>query len=273
MASPGKNALPCALILDFNMFEWTDTAKLPIVILVATTFAFSLSFPAYTSQGLKWLLARKKITGDNLEIRSWILAKALGGALLAIASLSVAVGWLHLPPAAIGLNFNHFGLSLLFAGIAWAVVAVGLAFFAHTCPWLFAGYPSIAVRNWNRHLLLLNAIGWGVYLFGFELLLRGLLLFPLAHIYGNWVAVAIAGSVYSMTQIAEQRQPVVQFVTIFAGAGFSLLALWTGSMLGPYLIHIFVAPAFEFFAIRAQPQSFTLRKQGDPNGDAKICAQ
>jgi hypothetical protein len=245
------------------MFVWTDASKPLIVVFAATMLAFSFSFPGYASQTVKWLQSGRGLSAEALETSSWVYARVFGGILLGATALCIARLSLDLAPDVIGVNLRHVGRSLIVVIVACAAMLVGFGWCSRTCPWLFAGYPSIQVLKWDRRLLLINALSWSCYLLGFEMLLRGTLLIYLANTYGNLSALIIAGAVYSLTEVAQQKQPMVQFATIFVGIGFCFLVLWTGSILGPYLIHIWAAPLFEYFAIRAQ-SAYTLSEDTSP---------
>ena len=50
---------------------------------------------------------------------------------------------------------------------------------------------------------MLNLLGWAIYLFGYEFLFRGILLFPLAETVGVWPAIAVNIALYSATHIPK----------------------------------------------------------------------
>jgi len=71
----------------------------------------------------------------------------------------------------------QFNLSSLAFIIIFVVTAFFLNYFAARSPENLAIYPQIRSKTWSLSLLILSGLSWMTYLFAYEFLFRGLLLF------------------------------------------------------------------------------------------------
>lgn len=233
------------------MVEWSaalswSTSNKPVVIVLITAI---LAYPTgyWISLLLPPLLRRRGLSEREVSIWSVILFRAWSGIVLGVPTAVIGFTMLPRDPNRLGLNLQHAGVSMMVAVIAWIVIFAACWFSARGSGVMFAGYPEIA-PPWTTRLTLLNTASWIVYLIPFEFFFRGFLLFTLASAYGGTAAVLIVTGLYSFTHLV--RKPPEQIGTIPGGILFGVLALGTGSILGPVLIHCFLAPVTEIFALR-----------------------
>lgn len=127
--------------------------------------------------------------------------------------------------------------------VFWAVglimLIIPLAYFNAKKPRNLVKYPEIRAKIWNRKIVVMNAMGWAMYLFAYEFLFRGVLLFPLAKHLGAWTAVAINIAMYSANHIAKGSDET--FGAIMLGFVLCLLALKSGTIWTAYFVHITLA--------------------------------
>lgn len=97
--------------------------------------------------------------------------------------------------------------------------------------------------------------GWLIYLFGYELLFRGILWFVCYREFGFFPALLINLSLYSLAHFYQGFIPALG--SIPAGIVFCLMAYISSSLLIPFIAHAVMAISFEIF-IMMQNQGFKL---------------
>lgn len=112
-----------------------------------------------------------------------------------------------------------------------------------------AHYPQIRAETWTRRLLALSSASWVAYLIGYEVLFRGFLLFGLVGPLGTWPAIWVVTALYVAVHVEKAPSEVIASVPM--GIVFGGLALWTGAVWAPFALHLIIALAGEFGALRA----------------------
>jgi membrane protease YdiL (CAAX protease family) len=88
---------------------------------------------------------------------------------------------------------------------------------------------------------------WFLYLFAYELLFRGTLLFILASVIGPWPAVGVNVALYTAVHVPKGRQEAVGALPL--GFLLCLITLSTGSIVVAVLAHAAIAIANGLFAL------------------------
>ena len=112
-------------------------------------------------------------------------------------------------------------------------------------------YPQIRAKVWTKKTFRLNLIGWAVYLVGYELLFRGILLFPLVEAYGIWLAIAVNVALYSATHIPKGLDETLGAAPL--GFVLCLLTLMSGNIWISVLVHIGMAWTNSLTALKHHP--------------------
>jgi membrane protease YdiL (CAAX protease family) len=233
-------------------FSWASTNKPAAIVLSTTIVVYPIRY--FVPRMFPRLLRRRGRDEREVAIRSVLLARLWGGIVLGIPALWIAFRCLPHYPNRLGLNVDHAGISIIAAVISWIVIWLTFSVMVRVWPGFFTGYPEMKVRPpWPMRLILLNTVSWFVYLIPYEFLFRGFLLYPLASAYGGAMATLISMGLYSFAHVVNEPQE--QSSTILAGILFSGLALGTGSILAPVLIHCCLAPSMELFALRAESRA------------------
>ena len=137
----------------------------------------------------------------------------------------------------------------------WAVMLIAiiipLAYFNARKPRNLVNYPEIRARTWTRKTAFMNALGWAMYLFAYEFLFRGVLLFPLAKYLGVWPAIAINIALYSANHIAKGLDETLG--AIILGFVLCLLTLKSGTIWTAYFVHVSLAWTYSFTALKYNP--------------------
>jgi membrane protease YdiL (CAAX protease family) len=156
-------------------------------------------------------------------------------------------------------SFLDYGLGFIRSTalytIAWTLglsaVVMTLAYISAKKPKNLVNYPMIRARIWTRHTVLINAIGWAMYLFGYEFLFRGILLFPLVDQLGVWPAIAVNIALYSATHIPKGLDETIGAMPL--GLVLCLLTLESGTIWIAFLVHLAMAWTNCFTALKFHP--------------------
>lgn len=187
-------------------------------------------------------------TGKN-TIRNFIIQKSLGvliyGILPAAAYILIFGGNLR----DIGLRWVNSPIYFLILAIVIPIVAI-IASKAAKNPEQLKVYPLMRIREWTGGYFFLSVAGWGAYIFSYEFLLRGLLLY-LWLPSGIWTAVIINITVYFLMHIAKGMREALSSVVF--GIILCLLTIKSGSIIPAFLLHVSLSISTEWFSIKYNP--------------------
>lgn len=155
----------------------------------------------------------------GLPILLWIFLMPYGG-----------TGWLLNPPTISTTLWCT-------AGILAVLVPVSV-FIARKAD-AYGKYPEIRLERWTRGMLLIHLAAWAFYLVGYEILFRGLLLFPIAETLGTWPAIFLNTFLYILFHIPKGKNEMI--VALPLGVGLCYLSIYTGDIWAATLIHIGMA--------------------------------
>ena len=182
-----------------------------------------------------WLA--RLLRGDALEVASVAAAKLGAGVAFAVASV-IALRFAMPEHAAIGWSVTLTGRAVALWVVA-AVVCLTSVALASRQPAMRERYPEARVARFGAAARLADALGWLVYLYGYELLLRGVLLFPLVALVPLGAALALHSALYAL---AHLDKPLAEILgTVPMGFVFGWLAIETGSVLPGFALHAAIA--------------------------------
>ncbi|MFM7643296.1 MAG: lysostaphin resistance A-like protein [Sphingomonadales bacterium] len=151
-----------------------------------------------------------------------------------------------------GLNFRADTLLFnLVLCIALAAILIPLAAFSAKKPKNLVNYPQIRARLWDTKTFRLNLFGWVLYLLGYELLFRGILLFPLVEAYGIWLAIAVNVALYSATHIPKGLDETIGAAPL--GFLLCILTLMAGNIWIAFIVHVIMAWTNSLTALKYHP--------------------
>mgnify|MGYP000010202384 CR=1 FL=1 len=190
---------------------------------------------------------------DQASIKHILFTKYMG--LLWMGIIPLIVSLMVLPQ----YGLADYGLTFLpettLTSMAWilglAVIIVPIATISAKKPKNLVNYPQIRATEWDTSLKIKNALGWAAYLFGYEILFRGILLFPLVAEFGVWPAIAINVALYSATHIPKGLDETLGAIPL--GIVLSLLTLQTGTIWIAFLVHVTMAWTNSFTALKYHP--------------------
>jgi membrane protease YdiL (CAAX protease family) len=139
----------------------------------------------------------------------------------------------------------------LFWIVVLSALVIPTAYISAKKPANLVNYPQIRAKTWTKKTVLINAIGWALYLLGYELLFRGVLLFPLADSLGVWPAIAINIALYSATHIPKGLAETIGAAPL--GLVLCVLTLSSGTLWIAFFVHLAMALSNSFTALKFHP--------------------
>lgn len=157
-------------------------------------------------------------------------------------------------------SFASFGLTYrsetAFFSLAWilglCILVIPLAYLSAKKPKNFENYPQIRTKFWTQKIFILNLIGWAVYLLGYEMLFRGVLLFPTAKIIGIWPSIAINVALYSATHIPKGFDETIGAIPL--GIVLCILTLQSQTIWIAFFVHLALAWTNSLTALKHHPE-------------------
>jgi membrane protease YdiL (CAAX protease family) len=156
-------------------------------------------------------------------------------------------------------SLADYGLTILpkttLFSVIWTLglsaLVIPLAYISAKKPKNLVNYPQIRAKVWTNRTVFINALGWFIYLFGYEFLFRGTLLFPLVDTLGVWPAIAINIALYSATHIPKGLDETIGAIPL--GLVLCLLTLQSGTIWIAFLVHVAMAWTNSFTALKFHP--------------------
>ncbi len=157
-------------------------------------------------------------------------------------------------------SITDYGLTFIpqttFFSIVWIIglcaLVIPLVYLSAKKPRNLVNYPQIRAKIWTKKTVFINAFGWAIYLFGYEFLFRGVLLFPLVDSIGVWPAIAVNIALYSATHIPKGLDETVGAIPL--GLVLCLLTLASGTIWIAFLVHVAMAWTNSFTALKFHPE-------------------
>lgn len=140
-----------------------------------------------------------------------------------------------------------------------SALVVPLAAFSAKKPKNLSNYPQIRAKIWDVKTFRLNLLGWAIYLFGYELLFRGVLLFPLVEAYGVWLAIAVNVALYSATHIPKGLDETIGAAIL--GFILCLFTLMAGNIWIAFIVHVAMAWTNSLTALKHHPEIYYIQWQ------------
>lgn len=238
---------------QINDLFWREediTVFLPIML--AAGFFAVYWFIAKSERVKDWFY--HKYDFDQASVRHITFNRLVG--FMAMGVLPGIIALLFTP----GYTLAGFGVvfraeTWLFT-LAWTIglsaVVMPLAYLSARKPRNLINYPQIRAKIWTRRTVVINALGWALYLLGYEFLFRGILLFPLAEQIGVWPAIAVNIALYSATHIPKGLEETIGAIPL--GLVLCLLTLASGTIWIAFLVHLAMALTNSFTALKFHPE-------------------
>ena len=238
--------------LEMNL-KWNPADMQVIVpILCALVFFVAYWFTAQSEKFKSYFY--KKYDFDNASANHIFFTKCAGFVLMGILPTIACFALIgDMTFAGLGLTFYS---STAFFTLVWTLglcaLVVPIAYVSAKKPKNLVNYPQIRAKVWTKRIYCINLIGWALYLFGYELLFRGVLFMPLIEPLGIWTAIAINVALYSATHIPKGLEETIGAIPL--GAVLCLLTYASGTIWIAVIVHIAMAWANCLTALKHHPE-------------------
>ncbi|MGM0432728.1 MAG: CPBP family intramembrane glutamic endopeptidase [Spirochaetota bacterium] len=200
----------------------------------------------------------RRFGNENGSFWLFISSKTYGFLLLGVLPALTAVLLFPYRLRDMGFAFPGIGQPLNTA-LLWALIlgllAVAVVWFKN---WRiarshgdFGKYPEITYTRWSWEIITVHIVFWLLYLVGYELLMRGVLLYVLAYNFGLLPAIGAATAVYVLAHIHKGLQETLG--AFILGPIFCLITLVTGSIMTAVIVHTILAAANALFILHYKP--------------------
>ena len=240
-----------SLDIDLSWKAGDLVSFLPIIL--ALIFFIIYWFTADSPRVKKYFYDKYEF--DEASYRHIFFTKIFGFVSMGVLPVSVCLIFLN------GFSLSDYGLVYIeqttLYSIIWtlglSVLVVPLVHFSARKPKNLVNYPQIRAKVWTKKMVYMNALGWFLYLFGYEFLFRGVLLFPLIEPLGVWPAIAVNIALYSATHIPKGLDETIGAIPL--GLVLCLLTLSSGTIWIAFFVHVAMAWTNTFTALRFNPDT------------------
>ena len=219
--------------------------------------AFAL-FTIFTSKRFMRRMFRPKIGNNN--VGSVVFQRMTGLVLFGVLPMLTVWFWFGETIEQYGFNWPKYSF-ILYVVIGLALVLPVVNYFNSKKSDTIKMYPQIRNLNWSAGLFLMNSITWAMYLFAYEFMFRGVLLFGALETMGVYYAIALNTIIYSIYHFPKGKKESIASIPF--GIVLCLIAVETSSFFYPFLLHLTLALSNDGFSLRAHPDmKFSFRRKG-----------
>ena len=228
---------------------WNPSYLEPILAISLVTVGFAIYHFVSISPKIKHRFATKygEVRGNTKAQWSF---RYLGAMTIGIVPAIVMMIALGKNPEDYGLAFKNHSTSLYWI-LGLAAVIIPMNFFNSKKEKNLAFYPNVREPQWTKGMVAKNAFTWVAYLFGYELMFRGLLLFGTVALLGEWPAIILNVAFYVLVHVPKNLEESVGAIPL--GLLLCLITLTTGTIWVAFFVHITLALSNFFFSLRHHP--------------------
>lgn len=233
--------------------SWKSTDMAPFLAILTSSILFCVYWFLFVSQKIRnWFSVH--YAGNRGKVAYFIFIKYAGLFILGIVPLIIFTGVLpQYSWSDYGLSLSK-GTNLLSLGwiFALGIPSVTVNWFASRREESFPMYPQLRIQTWNVKMIIIYATSWAAYLFGYELLFRGLLFIPLVDTLGVWPAIAINVALYGLSHVPKGGHETIG--AFILGLVLCLITLQTGTLWVAFFVHVILALSNSFIALAFHPE-------------------
>jgi len=156
-----------------------------------------------------------------------------------------------------GLNFNNPAYTLA-SGFMIGGILVIVNFLNRRNEVNLSMYPVIRKKDWTLSLAALSSLSWIVYLFSYEFLFRGFLLFSMVAESERWNSIVINVVLYSLVHVPKGWKEAVGAIPL--GILLCVVCLHAGNIWPAFIAHCCLALSNEWFALAVHPVIHLIKK-------------
>ena len=229
---------------------WRTEYLEPIMAIGLVTIGFSIYHFVSIAPSLKKKYVEKygEVSGNTKLV---LFQRYLGCFVIGVIPALIITLASHKSLGDYGLKFQNGLLSFYWiAGLAALVIPMN--YFNSKKPKNLAFYPMIREKEWGKKLILANTVSWCAYLFGYEFMFRGVLLFATVPLLGEWPAIALNAAVYALVHVPKNLAETIGAVPL--GILLCLITLTTGTIWVAFFVHVSLALSNSYFSLAAHSE-------------------
>jgi membrane protease YdiL (CAAX protease family) len=148
-----------------------------------------------------------------------------------------------------GFNFSSLEANITIILILTGTIVLFLFLNQKTSPQINS--LQVHLKEWSGVMFIFNALGWAIYLIGYEFLFRGILLYECSYSFGFWPAIAVNVAIYSAIHMVNGKDQAIGALVF--GTIACYFTLTKGTLLIPLFMHISLSVFSDYFSIRVNP--------------------
>jgi len=228
---------------------WNPSFLEPILAITLVTVGFCVYHFISISPKVKQSFVAKygEVRGNTKA--HWFF-RYLGAMTIGIIPAIIMMTILGKGPSDYGVTFKNHETSLYWI-FGLAAVIIPMNFFNSKKEKNLAFYPNVRAREWTKGMVAKNAFTWVAYLFGYELMFRGLLLFGTVSLFGEWPAIVLNVAIYILVHVPKNLEESIGAIPL--GLLLCLITLTTGTIWVAFFVHITLALSNFLFSLRHHP--------------------
>jgi membrane protease YdiL (CAAX protease family) len=197
---------------------------------------------------------------DKGQARFVIFTKYLGGFTMGVIPAALfIIAFPETTLQQLGIGFNR---ETAYASLLWIIgisaIIVPIISLGARKPDTMAIYPEIRLKKWSYKMVVSYFASWAAYLLGYEILFRGVMLFPLVDKIGLWPAIAVNIGMYSATHIAKGLNETIGAIPL--SVILCLLTVLTGNIWIAFFVHVAMAWTSNITALKFNPEMKIIKK-------------
>lgn len=231
---------------------WNSDYSAVFLPILLTVIFYSLYWATASSDRLKLWFGRN-YEAESANILHVLSKRTLGFILLGIVPLVTLMLFKQdfaLADAGVGFNPERSGFTVISITLLSLIIIPVISRSARK-PEIMAVYPEIRAARWTNRMMLAETGSWAVYLLGYEVLFRGVLLFPLAGSIGSSPAIVINTILYSAAHIPKGKTETLAAIPF--GIVLCILTLHSGTIWIAFIAHLVNAVTMTFTAVKFNP--------------------
>jgi len=150
-----------------------------------------------------------------------------------------------------GLSFKN-GLQSLYWTLGFSAIIIFSNYLLANKEKNLAINPEIREPEWTKKMVFKSISTLSFYLFGYELMFRGILLFSTAALFGEWPAIAINVSIYILVHVPKNLTESLGSIPM--GILLCLITLTTGTIWVAFFVHIALGVSNFLFSLKYHPK-------------------
>ncbi|MFM7594984.1 MAG: CPBP family intramembrane glutamic endopeptidase [Flavobacteriales bacterium] len=235
------------LNLSFSYKELVDST-----VILTVTVSFIIYWFLAQSEGIKKRFYR--LHEFDVAARKHIFfTKYMGFFILGVLPLILVMFLFGISLAEVGLTwYAETTWFSLFWIVILSIAVVPLAYRSAKKPENLLNYPQIRAKHWTNKTFAINLTGWAIYLFGYELLFRGVLLFLLVDSLGVVVAIAVNVLMYAISHVPKGLSETLGAIPL--GLVLCILTLQSGTIWIAFFVHIALSFTNSLTALAYHPE-------------------